>query len=175
LAVEARNAGHEPTPVGIGWHPYFALPSGDRRQARLRVPAEARAEVNDYDEVLPTGRLLPVAGAPYDFNAGAPLDELYLDDCFTELQRQNGEAVLEIADPAAKLGLRLASPSPAVKAFQVYAPADQSFVAAEPQFNLADPFGREWPNGVDTGMARLEPGASVTYEVRVSAFALGAA
>jgi galactose mutarotase-like enzyme len=175
LAVEAHNAGHEPTPVGIGWHPYFALPSGDRRQARLRLPAEARAEVNDYDEVLPTGRLLPVAGGPYDFSAGAPLDELYLDDCFTELQRRNGEAVLEIADPAARLGLRLASPSQAVKAFQVYAPPDQPFVAAEPQFNLADPFGREWPNGVDTGMARLEPGASVAYQVRVSAFALGAA
>ncbi len=28
LRVEARNTGAEPTPMGLGWHPYFALPSG---------------------------------------------------------------------------------------------------------------------------------------------------
>jgi len=172
LTVAARNAGDAPAPVGLGWHPYFALPSGDRRQTRLRLPAAARVEVNDYDEVLPTGRLSPLTGTAYDFSAGAPLGELYLDDCFTDLRREAGEAGLEIADPAAGLGLRIASPSPAVKAFQVYAPPDQPFVVAEPQFNLADPFGREWPEGLDTGMARLEPGGSVSYEVRVSAFAL---
>jgi galactose mutarotase-like enzyme len=172
LAVAAHNDGDAPTPVGFGWHPYFALPSGDRRQARLRLPATSRVEVNDYDEVLPTGRLLPLAATPYDFEAGAALGDLYLDDCFTGLRREAGEAVLEIADPAARLGLRIASPTPAVKAFQVYAPPDQPFVAAEPQFNLADPFGKEWPAGLDTGMARLEPGASVSYEVRVSPYAL---
>jgi aldose 1-epimerase len=31
FAVRVANAGHEPLPVGIGWHPYFALPSGERR------------------------------------------------------------------------------------------------------------------------------------------------
>jgi galactose mutarotase-like enzyme len=171
LAVEARNLGAAPSPVGIGWHPYFALPSGERGQARLRLPASARVEVNDYDEVLPTGRLTPVAGTSYDFRDGRPLGELYLDDCFTALQREAGEAVLEIINPAGGLRLRLASPSPHVKAFQVYAPPDRPFVAAEPQFNLADPFGPEWPPEQDTGMAVLAPGGAATYEVRVSAFA----
>ena len=38
--ITAKNVGDEPEPMGIGWHPYFAIPSGDRTQARLHVPAE---------------------------------------------------------------------------------------------------------------------------------------
>lgn len=170
LWVEAVNVGDEPAPVGVGWHPYFALPSGDRRQARLRLPARARVEVNDYDEVLPTGRLLATTGTRYDFGAaeGAALGELYLDDCFTDLEA--GEA--EVRDPAAGVGLQIASPSAAVRAFQVYAPPEQAFVVIEPQFNLADPYGPQWDES-DTGMVRLAPGDRVAYEVQVRPFALG--
>lgn len=173
LSVEARNLGAEPLPMGLGWHPYFALPSGDRAQARLRLPAALRAEVNDYDEVLPTGRLLAVAGTAYDFNAARALGGLYLDDCFTGLRREAGEARVAIEDPPADLGLLIASPSPRTKAIQVYAPPNKAFVVVEPQFNLANPFGAEWPAGTDTGMARTPPGGSVRYEARVEPYALG--
>ena len=173
LQVSVENTGMSPCPVGLGWHPYFNLPSGDRGQAKLRLAARQRTEVNDYDEVLPTGRLLPVAGTDYDFNAARRLGELYLDDCFTGLRRESGAAVAEIHDPAAELGLRIASDSPAVSAFQVYAPPDKAFVVVEPQYNLADPFGAEWPADLDTGMVWLQPGETTSYGVRVSAFALG--
>lgn len=58
------------------------LPSGDRRQVRLHLPGDMRAEVNNYDDVFPTGKLEPVNGKPYDFTAegGAPLNSLFLDD-----------------------------------------------------------------------------------------------
>jgi len=176
LRVEVENTGAEPLPVGLGWHPYFAIPSGRRDQARLRLPAALRAEVDDYDQVLPTGRLLPVSGTPYDFAgpAGRPLGDLYLDDCFTKLARENGRAVVELIDPAAGVGLRIASPTPQVSAVQVYAPPDQPVAAIEPQFNLADPFGDVWPAGLDTGMARLAPGERLTYEVTVEPFAVRA-
>ncbi|CAN7378365.1 aldose 1-epimerase [Phenylobacterium sp. LjRoot219] len=172
LTVSARNIGAEPLPLGLGWHPYFALPSGQRAQARLRLPAASRVEVDDYDQVLPTGRLLSTAGSAYDFTAqqGRPLGALYLDDCFTNLAHEDGRVVVELIDPAAGLGLRVTSPTPQVKAVQVYAPLDQTFVAIEPQFNLADPFGAVWPAGTDTGMARLPPGARLAYEVRVEPF-----
>ena len=175
LTITARNMGETPAPLGLGWHPYFALPSGDRRQARLRLLAGARTEVNDYDEVLPTGRLLPVAGTPYDFNGpdGAALGELYLDDCFTDLPRTGGAITVEILDPTADYALSITTRCAQVKAVQVYAPPDQAFVVVEPQFNLADPFGREWPPGVDTGMATLPPGESLTYDVRVDASTVG--
>jgi galactose mutarotase-like enzyme len=174
LSVTARNVGSEPLPLALGWHPYFAIPSGRRDQARLRLPARQRTEVDDYDQVLPTGRLLATAGSPYDFNGadGRALDELYLDDCFTDLVREEGRAVVELLDPAAGLGLRITSATPQVKAVQVYAPLDKAFAAIEPQFNLADPFSDIWPEGLDTGVARLAPGESLVYEVRVEPFAV---
>jgi galactose mutarotase-like enzyme len=173
LSVGVRNVGASPLPFGLGWHPYFAIPSGQRGQARLRLPAARRVEVDDYDQVLPTGRLLPTAGTAYDFNAaeGRSLGDLYLDDCFTDLRRERGCAVAELLDPAAGLGLRIASPTPQVKAMQAYAPLGETFVAVEPQFNLADPFGEIWPPGADTGMARLLPGESLACEIRVEPFA----
>ncbi|MDB5452148.1 MAG: aldose 1-epimerase [Caulobacteraceae bacterium] len=168
VEVAATNVGDERTPVGIGWHPYFHLPSGDRSQARLRVAAERRLEVDDYDAVLPTGRALPVVGTPYDFAAdgGRALGGVYLDDCFVDL-RPNARDLVVIADPAGGMTLTLSARAP-VKAVQVYAPPDKAFVVAEPQFNWANPFGPEWPEGTDTGMAWLEPGERVAYSVSLT-------
>ena len=78
----------------------------------------------------------------------------------------------KVLDPAAGLGYRVTSTSPAVKAIQVYAPTDQAFVVVEPQFNLADPFGAQWGE-TDTGMVRLPPGGTVAYEARLEAFTIG--
>lgn len=169
FAVTATNIGEEPTPVGIGWHPYFEFPSKNRRQARLHIPARSRALVNNYDDVFPTGEVVPVAGTPYDFSApgGAPLGELFLDDCFLDLLRdQQGHVVAKVIDPAANYTLRIIGLSPEIKAFQVYAPVEKTFAAVEPQFNLADPFSPIW-KGRDTGMVTLQPGQSVTYRVRL--------
>lgn len=173
LTVTARNVGDEPLPVGIGWHPYFVLPSGLRQQARMRIPARRRILVNDYDEVLPTGEVVPVAGTPYDFSlpGGSPLGDLFLDDCFVDLERSaEGHVAAEIVDPEASYGLRIVGASPHIKAIQVFAPPDRSFVALEPQFNWADPFGPQWGPGVDTGMAVLAPGESAVYSVRLELF-----
>lgn len=171
LTVAARNIGDEPLPIGIGWHPYFILPSGDRRQARLYIPARGRAAVNNYDEVLPTGEVLPVAGTAYDFTApgGRALRDRFLDDCFVDLDAPHGRAVAELVDPAAGLGVRVSAAAPPVTAFQVYAPVDRPCVALEPQYNRADPFGAQW-RGQDTGMVVLRPGDATTYAVRVELF-----
>jgi galactose mutarotase-like enzyme len=173
LRVRAQNVGETPAPVGIGWHPYFRLPSGRRDQARLFVPAAERVVVNNYDEVLPTGQIEEVAGTAYDFTAaaGRPLDDRYLDDCFTDLKRSEGRALTRVLDPASGVGLEIASPSPKVRAFQVYAPPDKAFVVVEPQFNLADPCGAEW-DGRDTGLAMVPPGGAASFEAQVTAFAL---
>lgn len=167
LRLTATNAGDEPSPVGLGWHPYFRIPSGQRDQARLTLPAHSRALVNNYDEVLPTGEVEAVAGTPYDFRTGKALGDLYLDDCFLELDRADGSIVIQIEDPASRLTIDVRSPSPAVKAIQTYAPPSEAFVVVEPQFNLANPFGEEWGDQ-DTGMVILEPGEKTTYETSVS-------
>jgi galactose mutarotase-like enzyme len=172
FTVTAKNNGNEDLPVGIGWHPYFALPSGQREQARLKIPARERALVNNYDDVFPTGAIVPVAGSPYDFSGamGAPLGQLYLDDCFLNLVRgAGGTLIAEIIDPAAHYGVRIKALSPEISAFQAYAPPDKQFVAFEPQFNRADPYSPVW-KGADTGMKVLKHGESVTYSVELEVF-----
>jgi galactose mutarotase-like enzyme len=173
ISVTAKNVGKETLPMAIGMHPYFAIPSGDRDQARLKVPAAERAVANNYDDVFPTGQLQAVKGTPYDFNAarGTALGKLYLDDSFTDLQRnRKGQAVIELIDPAARYGLRITAASDRIRAVQVYAPPDHNFVAIEPQFNLADPFDTKIWSKTDTGIDYLAPGESAHWEIRLELF-----
>jgi aldose 1-epimerase len=174
LQIEAKNVGTEPAPLGIGWHPYFNFPSGDRKQAQLMIPARQRALVNNYDDVFPTGKIEKVHGTPYDFSSATALKETFLDDCFLDVTTQKGQALTaEIIDPAAKYGLKIRALSPEIKAFQVYAPIDKSFVALEPQFNIGDPYSGVWHKGGHTqpnGMLTLQPGQSATYSVELELF-----
>jgi galactose mutarotase-like enzyme len=157
--------------MGIGWHPYFALPSGDRKQVRLHVPGSKLAEVNNYDDVFPTGKLLPVEGTKYDFTApgGKPLGDIFLDDNFSQLARKDKSVVVDLIDPAASYGLHIRGLSNEIKTIQVYAPPAKPYVAIEEQFNFADPFSSVWGNR-DTGMVTLASGQSVHWTVRFELF-----
>jgi aldose 1-epimerase len=172
--IIARNVGDEEEPISIGWHPYFAIPSGDRTQARLHIPASKLTEVNNYDDVFPTGRLLPVTGTKYDFRspAGEPLGNMFLDDNFADLGRTSGQVVVDLTDPASDYGIHMEGLSPEIRTVQVYAPPDKAFAAIEEQFNFADPFSALW-NGLDTGMVTLRPNQSVTWRVRLELFTPG--
>ncbi len=169
--ITAKNVGSVAEPMSIGWHPYFAIPSDDRAQVRLHIPAQKYAVVDNYNDVFPTGELKPVAGTPYDFNlvGGKPLGQQFLDDNFSTLTRDNGAVDVELSDPASRYGIRVEGLSPEIKTVQVYAPPSKQFVAIEQQFNFADPFGGEWKN-MDTGMVTLQPGQSVTWRVRLQLF-----
>jgi len=171
FTVTVKNTGTEDEPVGIGWHPYFAFPSGQREQARLEIPARKLVVVNNYDDVFPTGKLVSMSGK-YAFNksGGLALEKNFYDDCFVDLVREgSGHVTAQIIDPAAKYGLRVIGLSPQISAFHAYAPPDKSFVAFEPQFNWGDPFGKEW-KGQNTGMVILKPGESTTYSVQLQLF-----
>jgi len=172
LTVRATNIGQENVPIGIGWHPYFALPSGDRTQARLHLPAKSRGIVNNYDDVLPTGGKVPLTNTPYDFSApmGAALGKLFMDDTFIDLDKDaSGATVSTIADPAANYGIRITASVPEIHAIQVYAPVDKQFVVLEPQFNYAEPFSKIW-GGAETGMEILRPGQTAMYQVKLELF-----
>ena len=174
FTVTAKDVGNGALPMGMGMHPYFAIPSGDRRQARLHLPAAKVAVMNNYDDVFPTGEVRPVTAGDgkYNFTApgGKPLDETYLDDNFQDLKRSpNGSAVITVVDPKSKYGVRIRAESPEIKCIQVYSPPDKDFVAIEPQFNFPDPYGSEWKSA-DTGMVVLKPGESTTWRVRLELF-----
>lgn len=176
ILVTAKNTGQENLPMAIGAHPYFAIPSGDRSQVTLHIPADERAIVNNYDDVFPTGQIVTVKGTPYDFTSpqGSTLGALFMDESFTHLHRNaQGQAVVELVDPAAKYGLRIIAISPQIKAIQVYAPVDKNFVAVEPQFNLGDPYDQKIWGKRDTGIVTLKPGQSVSWHIRVEPFIPG--
>ena len=169
--VTATNIGHEDEPIAIGAHPYFAIPSQDRAQARVHIPAEMLAEITSFKEERPTGELKPVEGTTYDFRGaeGVALDDHALDDNFSHLQWTDGVVNVRLTDPQAHYGIDIEGISPTIKTVQVYSPQGMNFLAVEDQFNFVDPFGKEW-NGMDTGMVTLHPGQSTTWEVRLQLF-----
>ncbi len=169
--VEARNVGSEEEPMAIAWHPYFNLPSGDRTQVRIRIPAEDIAEVDGYDNVFPTGKVLPVAGTRYDMRSagGVPLGTEFFDDNWNHLDWTGKAVTVRVMDLAAKYGVDITGLSPEIKAIQMYAPPTAKFVAIEHQYNFGDPFGKEWGD-TDTGMVTLKPGQSTTWHVRLHVY-----
>jgi galactose mutarotase-like enzyme len=170
-SVEARNVGSEPEPFALAWHPYFNLPSGDRTQARILIPGASIAEVDNYDNVFPTGKILPVAQTRFDLSTagGVLLKENFYDDNWSDLTWKQGMVTVQIIDPAAGYGLRIEGLSPQIKTIQMYAPPSKSFVAIEHQYNFADPFSSKW-GGKDTAMVTLKPGESTAWHVRLKVF-----
>jgi galactose mutarotase-like enzyme len=175
LWVTATNVGSERLPMAIGMHPYFRFPSGYRTQARVHLPAVMRAPENNYDDTFPLGTLEPVKGTRFDFTAleGRALDGDYLDDSFTDLQRDNtGGAEVRVSDPAAEYGIKVVVVSKEVKAIQMYAPTGKNFVAIEPQYNLPDPYDTRVWGSRDAGVVFLKPGEQTTWHVRFEIYGL---
>jgi galactose mutarotase-like enzyme len=170
-SIVAHNVGSADEPIAIGWHPYFNLPSGDRTQARILIPGSNVAQVDNYDNVFPTGKLSPAAGTQYDLQAadGVALKKNFYDDNWSHLAWKNGVVTVKVIDPAAKYGVDIEGLSPQIKTIQMYAPPDKQFVAIEDQYNFADPFGKEW-GSMDTGMVTLKPGQSTKWHVRLKVF-----
>jgi galactose mutarotase-like enzyme len=170
-SIAAYNVGSEAEPIAIAWHPYFNFPSGNRAQAKVRIPASTVAVVDNYDNVFPTGKILPVAGTRFDLRAagGKLLGTEFFDDNWSHLEWKGGAVTVQIVDPAAHYGVNIEGLSPEIKTIQMYAPPDKNFVAIEHQYNFADPFGKEW-GGMDTSMVTLKPGENTNWHVRLRLF-----
>ncbi len=170
VTVTAKNVGRESEPMAIGWHPYLAIPSGDRSQARVHIPAATRAEVDSIDGRT-TGLLVPVQGTSYDFQPrdGALL-KASMNTNFSHLARAQGVVDAWLSDPNWNYGIRVEGLSAEINTVHLYSPNNDTFAAIEEQFNFQDPFGEEW-KGMDTGMVKLSPGESTTWKVRLVLFA----
>lgn len=169
--IVAKNVGHEAEPIGIGWHPYFAIPSGMRNQVRLHIPATQHVETNNFDDVFPTGKITAVKGTRYDFTApqGKLIGNELYDESFAGLMRTGNKVRVDLIDPAAHYGIHIDGLSPEIQTVQFYAPKDKPFVALEEQFNFGDPFSKVW-KGMNTGMVILKPGNSTTWHVQLRLF-----
>jgi aldose 1-epimerase len=166
ISITAKNVGDLSEPMGFGWHPYFAIPSGDRTQVQLHVPASRRALVNGTD-ARTTGEFQSVAGTDFDFRS--PQGSGLKDSINVNLSGLDRNFAAWLIDPKSNYGLRVRALSPHIQTLQVYSPKNSAFVAIEDQFNYPDPWGAEWKD-IDTGMVALRPGQSVTWRVRLELF-----
>ena len=171
VSMAASNVGSAAEPFALAWHPYFNFPSGDRSQVKIRIPASTVAEVDNYDNVFPTGKIVPVAGTKFDLGkpGGTPLADVYFDDNWSHLEWNDGLVTVQVIDPAAHYGVSIQGLSPEIKTSQMYAPPNKNFAAIEHQYNFADPFGSEWGK-MNTEMVTLNPGQSTKWRVRLKLF-----
>lgn len=177
LTVTATNTGQQPAPFGIGWHPYFAIPSGDRTDALLKIPSRTIMEL-DRKTGRPTGKMADVGGSANDFarTGGAKLGLDSLSETYTDLLPDVASGpIAEIRDPAYNYELSVIPLTPSITNMRVIAPADKPWVSIGPNTNLKDPFGPEWGDPKNAGMVMLAPGESLRWKVRVEISVIGTA
>jgi len=194
IQVTATNVGDEPEPMGMGWHPFLRIVSGDRAQARVHLPADLYGVVDTIDG-RPTGELKPVEGTAKDYRSpqGALLPDASTSINFSKLTRTGlarteltqtgltqtgltstggspgGSIDAWLADPKANYAIRVRGLSPEIRTLHLWSAKGDTFCAIEEQYNYMDAFGAEW-KGMDTGLVTLKPHASTSWHVRLELF-----
>jgi galactose mutarotase-like enzyme len=170
IHVTASNVGSEEEPMGMGWHPFLRILSGDRSQARVHLPASFYGVVDTIDG-RPTGELREVTDTPndYRFPAGAVMPDASTSVNFSKIERTDGSIDAWLADPKANYAIRVRGLSPEIRTLHLWSAKDDTFCAIEEQYNYMDAFGTEW-HGMDTGLTTLKPGESTEWHVRLELF-----
>ena len=175
VTVTAKNVGDQPEPMGIGWHPRFRVPSGDRDGAEVRLPMGEQMELANAVTGVPSGRFgVPNASVQRMQGHSVRLGKEGLDVSLVNLKPallDDGTAA-ELRDPASHFGLRISVDSASIQVLRVSSPTGQRYVSLGTQTNFDDPFGREWGAGTGPGLTVLEPGQSLQWKVRVELFAI---
>jgi aldose 1-epimerase len=97
VRTTARNCGAQPCPYGCGAHPYLAGAAPTVDSVVLRVPA--RTVLRSDERGIPVGSD-SVEGTEYDFRLPRRVGTTRLDNCFTDLERDDdGRARIVLHDP----------------------------------------------------------------------------
>ena len=140
-ALVAADDGGPSMPAALGWHPWFVR--NDR--VRLRVDASS---VLETERMLPTGRVLPVAGRT-DLRAGPALGRRRLDHAYVDAR---SPATIRWEDLEVDVEF---SPSPAT----VVVHSPPGLVCVEPQ--TAWPDAPNADPGLPSGLRWLGPGEAL--------------
>ncbi len=176
LLVTAKNTGDQEEPLGIGWHPRFALDPAGRNQLQLKLPDGEVLDFADAVTGLPSGKFSEAPadvaryqGHPAAFGGG----DLSTSLVQMKATAPGGGPAVELLHPAAGYGLRLTALSPTIRELHVAAPAQGDYVSVGMQTNLDDPFGKEWNTMPEGGIATVKPGEAVEWHIRLEIFPLG--
>lgn len=165
LRVEARvaNVDSRPLPWGLGYHPYFRVPTagGDVSQYVVRAAGNRLWEAVGN---IPTGARRPVSGE-IDFRAGRVLGPLTLDHLFGTVgaYRTDPDGLCEVAHlsaPPAAGGLSIWV-SAEFRELLLFTPPHRQAVAVEP-YTCATDAANLAAAGIDSGWVVLPPGGETT-------------
>jgi aldose 1-epimerase len=139
--IEVHSTG-ERFPAGAGWHPFFRRDSG-AGDLRLCLDAD---ELYETDAMIPTGRLVPVAGGT-DLRGCPPARDLDLDTCYRDVRWP-----ARLRWDNLELGID-ASPNAAHAV--IFSPSHA--VCVEPQTCAIDAFNLDAAGHAGTGVEIVEP------------------
>ncbi|MCW3061851.1 MAG: putative Aldose 1-epimerase [Capsulimonas sp.] len=154
-----ENAGDKSAPVAAGFHPYFKVGDGLIDTDILHVPMHS---ILEFENLIPTGNVLPVAGTPYDFTTPRAIGDVAINHCFIDPDRDGADGVVRISLHSAKRGVTvwmdktffsavLYSGDPLPEGTRRHS------LAIEPMTCGSDAFNHpEW------GLVALDPGMSLT-------------
>jgi aldose 1-epimerase len=157
-AIENRST--EELPFGFGLHPYFVKLDGDGGTF-VSLPAASVMEATP--DLLPTGRLLDVAGTGLDLRQPVPVGTLDLDHVFTRVE-QGRHAAVEYRGAGLRVDLE------ATEDFThlvLYTPRGERFFCLENQTCSTDAHNLSARGFVDvSGLKTVAPGAVRRGSVR---------
>jgi aldose 1-epimerase len=156
VQTTATNGGHEACPYGIGAHPYLTIGTATVDPVLLHVPAHAVLVSNERGLPADTES---VEGTQYDFRAPRPVGSTVLDNCFTDLERDDDGLTrvgLRNPDDGAALALWVDETYPYLMVFTGDPLPDvaRRSLAVEPMTCPANAFR------TGTSLIRLQPGES---------------
>jgi aldose 1-epimerase len=92
-----QNSGPGDAPVAAGFHPYFTVGSDLIDSDMLHVPFESTLE---FENLIPTGNVLPVAGTPLDFRKPQTIGGTVFNTCYLHpLRDADGLLLIRLGDP----------------------------------------------------------------------------
>jgi aldose 1-epimerase len=156
-----RNTGNQDMPCGFGVHPYFHC----TEIGTIEVPAQKRWELKDS---LPTGRLLDVDGG-YDLTRSRDLQDLVLDDIYTDLKPEEDRLVrCRLTDGRAGMQTVIEFDAKQFPHLVVYTPPEpRRAICIEPYTCPTDAFNLE-DRGVESNVIVLKPGGSFELTLAIS-------
>jgi len=80
-----QNSGRRAAPVGVGFHPYFTVGTALVDEADAMIPGAGYLEFND--RLVPTGRILDVAGSEWDYRQYRNIGTRRFNHCYLNLER----------------------------------------------------------------------------------------
>jgi len=175
LDVKVTNVGDQPEPMGIGWHPRFAIPSGNRDAVELRLPNGELLEIGDAAKGIPSGKVGPPGMAISRFQQRPwPIGAESVDASLVHLKSglMDTGVSAEVRDPQSEFGLRVIAVSDNIRELRVSSPSGANYVSLGPQTNFDDPLGKEWGTADNSTIPALLPGQTAEWKVRLEIFSV---